>query len=789
MLRVNAPIKMPTTWASGAKPGYIRTIGNPSLIGKNDGAASYTDGFPPLTFTPVAAGGVPPYGADMNGILNQMTQWEQWAQAGGPVRYDAIFQSAIGGYPAEARVGSNTTTNLVWQSTGDNNVTNPDTGTAVNWQTPVFPDVSNATKMNPGLTVTGASAYGANIALVGNGTVAPRKWLRVWNGNLDIMNNANLDNIFSLNDAGDISQIRHLTAAGNISTLNLSVSGTTTTGAITASGDITSSGRIQGASLAITGNASIGGFTTLAGASFGATVAPGGPLDLSRHIALYAASYGFSITSGTMNLVASGAVGMSLTNTNVLIPTSLSVNGQISGGSFSTAGIATVGNTTVNGTLTVTSLATLRGNATVGGTLGVTGAATVGGALTVTGNVTAQNGLYVGTVFSPNFYNTNEWSFQVDPNLGGTKYQQFRAGGWYNAWNGQTGTRTWAAPTGAIMTLDGSGNLSVMGAIVGTSITGHGSLQIDSNANVNGQIVAGTGIYAGNFFSPNAYNTREWSFSTDDSGNKYQVFRAAGGWNNMWASNGGARYWNGNNTTLMTLDGAGNLSVSSQIVATTGLYGGSYFSPNAYNGREWSFTVDGNTGGSKAVTYRSGGWYDLWNGTNGTRSWNCPGGNYMTLDGVGNLATSGTIVSTGNITAANGKLRATFGHGGDSNAVPILSDFGHTGSFSSFIMQMPNHLFQGVALTSLHVGTVGDGSSVYGASNYYNFTWATAFPSLCAGAWGMGFDDASAGEGSEMSVAFVFLNQFGGTFRVNRVSGVNNGGTETFTVQIIGMGW
>ena len=321
---------------------------------------------------------------------------------------------------------------------------------------------------------------------------------------------------------------------GNTSTLNLSVSGTTTTGAITASGDITSSGRIQGASLAITGNASIGGFTTLAGASFGATVAPGGPLDLSKHIALYAASYGFNVTSGTMNLVSAGAVGMSLTATNVLIPTSLSVNGLISGGSFSTAGTATMGNTTVNGTLTVTSTASLRSNATVGGTLGVTGAATVGGALTVTGNVTAQNGLYVGTVFSPNFYNTNEWSFQVDASLSGTKYQIFRAGGWYNAWNGQTGTRTWAAPAGGVMTLDGSGNFNVMGGIGGGSITGHGSLQIDSNANVNGQIVAGTGLYAGNFFSPHAYNTREWQFSTDGSGNKYQTFRAAGGWSNMW---------------------------------------------------------------------------------------------------------------------------------------------------------------------------------------------------------------------------------------------------------------
>jgi cytoskeletal protein CcmA (bactofilin family) len=785
MLRVNVPIKMPTTWASGAKPGFIRTIGNPSQIGKIDGAASYTDGFPPLTFTPVSAGGVPPYGADMNGVLNQMTQWDQWAQAGGPIRYDAIFQSAIGGYPAEARVGSNTTTFLVWQSTADNNTTNPDTGTAVNWQTPVFPDVSNATKMNPGLTVTGASTVGANLAFVGNGAVTPRKWLRVWNGNLSVMNNANLNEIFTLTDAGDLSNLRNLTAAGNTSTLNLSVSGTTTTGAITASGDITSSGRIQGASLAITGNASVGGFTTLAGVSFGATVAPGGPLDLSKHIALYAASYGFSVTNGTMNLVSAGAVGMSLTATNVLIPTSLTVNGLISGGSFSTAGNATVGNTTVNGTLTVTNTASLRSNATVGGTLGVTGAATVGGALTVTGNVTAQNGLYVGTVFSPNFYGTNEWSFQVDPNLAGTKYQIFRAGGWYNAWNGQTGTRTWASPTGGVMTLDGSGNFNVMGGISGTSITGHGNLQIDSNANVNGQIVAGTGLYAGTFFSPNAFNNREWSFGVDASGNKFETFRS--GWSNSWNATTGARYWSGPGVpTMMSLDGLSNLYVGGQIIATTGLYAGNYFSPHAYNTREWSFTVDVNNSGHKIQTFRAGGWNNVWNGVNGTRSWNCPGGNYMTLDGVGNLATSGTIASNGNITAGQGRLRATYGHSNDSNAAPILGDFGFAGSFGAFIIQWPRFLMCGVSVAC----SIGDiaGSGQVGVSKTYNFNWPTTFVNQCVSAWGVGNDIAPFQEGSEMCIGMIGFNQTGGAFRINRVSGVNIG-NETFNVQVIGIGW
>jgi hypothetical protein len=376
MLRVNAPIKMPTTWASGAKPGYIRTIGSPSLIGKNDGAASYTDGFPPLTFTPVAAGGVPPYGADMNGILNQMTQWEQWAQVGGPIRYDAIFQSAVGGYPAEARVGSNTTTYLIWQSTADNNVTNPDTGTTVNWQTPVFPDVSNATKMNPGLTITGASTLGANLAFVGNGTVAPRKWLRVWNGNLSVMNNANLNEIFTLNDAGDLSNLRNITAAGNVSTLNLSVSGSTTTGDITASGDVTASGKLTGASLAVTGAATVGTSLTVGGAT---------------------------TLNNTLTVASATTLKTTLTVTGVTtLNSSLAVTGATAlSGTLAVTGAATLSNnltvtgTTQTGALTVNTTANVVGAATLRGTLAVTGATTLSSTLAVTGAATLSSTLAV----------------------------------------------------------------------------------------------------------------------------------------------------------------------------------------------------------------------------------------------------------------------------------------------------------------------------------------------------------------------------------------------------------
>lgn len=95
--------------------------------------ASLTLGFPPANFTPVAAGGTPPFGADENGILYWTTAWLQWVQAGGaPAVYDATFQSQIGGYPKGAYVLSGTTTGLFWISTTDNNTTNPDTG-GVGW--------------------------------------------------------------------------------------------------------------------------------------------------------------------------------------------------------------------------------------------------------------------------------------------------------------------------------------------------------------------------------------------------------------------------------------------------------------------------------------------------------------------------------------------------------------------------------------------------------------------------------------------------------------------------------
>ena len=122
----NAPSKSAVPFAnSGAK----NTIPVASQIGVTPGLASFTDGFPPLTMTPLAAGGVPPYGQDFNGILNFLSAATRWAQAGAGYSYDAAFSTAVGGYPKGATLVM-ATGNGYWMSTVENNTSNPDTGGA-----------------------------------------------------------------------------------------------------------------------------------------------------------------------------------------------------------------------------------------------------------------------------------------------------------------------------------------------------------------------------------------------------------------------------------------------------------------------------------------------------------------------------------------------------------------------------------------------------------------------------------------------------------------------------------
>jgi hypothetical protein len=128
MLLSSLPYKFQYVWASGATaPTYITT---PIPATSVSPAASQQLGWPPATANP---SGTPPNINDMNGVLNYLSLWAQWVQAGGPSLYDATFSTNIGGYPNAALVGSVSYPGVIWLSTADNNTSDPDTGGA-NWK-------------------------------------------------------------------------------------------------------------------------------------------------------------------------------------------------------------------------------------------------------------------------------------------------------------------------------------------------------------------------------------------------------------------------------------------------------------------------------------------------------------------------------------------------------------------------------------------------------------------------------------------------------------------------------
>ena len=84
---------------------------------------------------PIPSGGLPPIGADFNGILNTITALLNYQSASGFLPYDSTFQTSVGGYPKGATLLKGTGSGY-WLSIVDNNLTNPDLGGA-GWVDPI----------------------------------------------------------------------------------------------------------------------------------------------------------------------------------------------------------------------------------------------------------------------------------------------------------------------------------------------------------------------------------------------------------------------------------------------------------------------------------------------------------------------------------------------------------------------------------------------------------------------------------------------------------------------------
>lgn len=90
-------------------------------------AATYAEGFPSITMTPISVGGKPPSGKDMNGVLYEISAHTVWQNQGGRYRFDQAFCEAVGGYPKGA-VLINDTLDTEYISLADANTHNPNSG-------------------------------------------------------------------------------------------------------------------------------------------------------------------------------------------------------------------------------------------------------------------------------------------------------------------------------------------------------------------------------------------------------------------------------------------------------------------------------------------------------------------------------------------------------------------------------------------------------------------------------------------------------------------------------------
>lgn len=100
----------------------------------NNGVATFDKGFPAVTMQPLSAGGIPPSGKDMNGVLYSTTIQQQWQNAGMTYPYSQDFSDAVSGYPKGAIVPSSVYTGQ-WLNLNEANGTSPEspTGASTGW--------------------------------------------------------------------------------------------------------------------------------------------------------------------------------------------------------------------------------------------------------------------------------------------------------------------------------------------------------------------------------------------------------------------------------------------------------------------------------------------------------------------------------------------------------------------------------------------------------------------------------------------------------------------------------
>ena len=335
-----------------------------------------------------------------------------------------------------------------------------------------------------GLSVTGNIASG-NLSLTGNVSAANMAITGVFSaptiignvvtpaGGVTTAPGSSTQLLF--NDAGNTNAISTVTYNANDNLLSIAgnMSG----------GNLTSSGSVAGASLAVTGNASVGNIGTSKLIASG-NVEAGNVVTIGIISATGNVSGGNITTNGILTVTGNASLG-NITAINKITGNVISVSGNIdsanliASGILSVTGTANVGNIETPGSLTVTQ------NATISGTLTATNAAL--------GNAVTAN-YFTGVITTASQPNVTSLGTIINLSMAGTGGI---TGGNLVAANYFTGVITTAAQpnvtsVGTLTTLSVAGNLT-SNNIIGNTFTanffnGDGSLI----TNVSGTSIVGT---------------------------------------------------------------------------------------------------------------------------------------------------------------------------------------------------------------------------------------------------------------------------------------------------------
>lgn len=173
------PQFLPRAFAiDAADPTFRNTIPDTTAT---PGRASFELGFPPLTMTPVIAGGVPPFGQDVNGILYMLSTHAFAQQAGQAPLWSSDIATAIAGYALGTVLGS-TDGSTLWFNIVAGNMTDPDSGGSAGWVPLKSYGITTVSGVTGGaVTLTPAQAKASVLritgALVANAAIVVPNWV------------------------------------------------------------------------------------------------------------------------------------------------------------------------------------------------------------------------------------------------------------------------------------------------------------------------------------------------------------------------------------------------------------------------------------------------------------------------------------------------------------------------------------------------------------------------------------------------------------------------------------